>query len=123
MHKSNVPAFLFPEFSNHSRNSHLHHKAINLLCNIIASHDADPRYSSKDLRSRVASLYLPLIGIVLDTLPQLYDPRLEEAAARGNDPDADQGLDDSVARAISGSSVYGHAAPVEPMDMSTVGLR
>ena len=40
----------------------------------MASHDADLRFQDIDIKSRVASLYLPLLGIVMESLNQLYDP-------------------------------------------------
>lgn len=38
----------------------------------MTSHDTDARYSDVDSRARVAVLYLPLLGIVMDTIPQLH---------------------------------------------------
>ncbi|CAG2165677.1 unnamed protein product, partial [Oppiella nova] len=51
----------------------VHSKAINLIRGLMTSHDWDCRYSEPEVKSRIASLYLPLIAIVLDALPQLYD--------------------------------------------------
>ncbi|XP_035909573.1 dedicator of cytokinesis protein 7 [Anopheles stephensi] len=55
-------------------NAQLHGKAIRCLRNLLTSHDLDPRYSEVDARARVAALYLPLLGIVMDVIPQLYTP-------------------------------------------------
>lgn len=38
----------------------------------MTSHDLDPRYSDSTARARVAALYIPLLGIVMDTIPQLH---------------------------------------------------
>lgn len=38
----------------------------------MTAHDLDPRYAEPETRARVAVLYLPLLGIVMDTIPQLY---------------------------------------------------
>lgn len=38
----------------------------------MTTHDSDSRYSDPESRARVAVLYLPLLGIVMDTIPQLY---------------------------------------------------
>ena len=38
----------------------------------MTTHDNDSRYSDPEARCRVAVLYLPLLGIVMDTIPQLY---------------------------------------------------
>ncbi len=51
----------------------LHKKAISALHSLLCSHDADPRYTDPQVRSHIAQLYLPLIPIVMETLPQLYD--------------------------------------------------
>ncbi|KAK2107253.1 Dedicator of cytokinesis protein 7 [Saguinus oedipus] len=51
----------------------LHKKVINMVHNLLSSHDSDPRYSDPQIKARVAMLYLPLIGIIMETVPQLYD--------------------------------------------------
>lgn len=38
----------------------------------MTTHDSDTRYSDAEARARVAVLYLPLLGIVMDTIPQLH---------------------------------------------------
>lgn len=49
-------------------------KAVALLRNLIGHHDWDPRcQENKEVRSKLASLYLPLISIVMDSLSQLHD--------------------------------------------------
>ncbi|CAD7079957.1 unnamed protein product [Hermetia illucens] len=53
-------------------NPSLHGKAIRCIRNLMTFHDLDPRYAEPDARSRVAALYLPLFGIVMDTIPQLH---------------------------------------------------
>ena len=90
-------------------NTSLHHKAINVVKNLMASHDADPRYHDREVKARVAALYLPLIGIVMDILPQLYDPNVESRSRtvqRSKETEY-QGIDQSIAMAIAGSTVYG----------------
>lgn len=51
----------------------LHKKAISAVHSLLCSHDADPRYTDPQVRAHIAQLYLPLIPIVMETLPQLYD--------------------------------------------------
>ncbi|KAJ2944480.1 hypothetical protein O0L34_g3827 [Tuta absoluta] len=46
--------------------------AVNAVLSLLTAHDADPRLSPGDVKARVAALYLPLLGIVLDAQPQLY---------------------------------------------------
>lgn len=49
-------------------------KAVALLRNLIGHHDWDPRcQDNREVRSKLASLYLPLINIVMDSLTQLHD--------------------------------------------------
>lgn len=85
-----------------------------MVCNLLASHDLDPRYRSAEAKARIATLYLPLINIVIDCLPQLYDPATEAQSAQqqvlsgaASRDDASRGIDQTVAMAIAGSSVYG----------------
>ena len=51
----------------------LHKKAISAVHSLLCSHDADPRYTDPQVRAHIAQLYLPLILIVMETLPQLHD--------------------------------------------------
>uniref|UniRef100_A0A671SWQ2 Dedicator of cytokinesis protein 7-like n=1 Tax=Sinocyclocheilus anshuiensis TaxID=1608454 RepID=A0A671SWQ2_9TELE len=91
----------------------LHKKVISVVHNLLSSHDSDPRYADPEVKARVALLYLPLIGIVMETLPQLYDfteshnqwgrpggPGTEEQEAEGNSM-----ISQTVAMAIAGTSV------------------
>uniref|UniRef100_A0A673WXC0 Dedicator of cytokinesis 6 n=1 Tax=Salmo trutta TaxID=8032 RepID=A0A673WXC0_SALTR len=88
----------------------LHKKAISAVHSLMCSHDADPRYTDPQVRTHIAQLYLPLIPIVMDTLPQLHD-FTDTSAARGrhapamqDDGDPDNGtISQSVAMAIAGS--------------------
>ena len=81
-----------------------------MLCNLLASHDSDPRYQDLDIKARIASLYLPLVSIVIDALPQLYDPNHETKARVNqhliNEDIHSTGIDQGIANAISSSSVY-----------------
>jgi len=79
-------------------NSALDSKAVNLVRNLLTCHDGDPRYEDPDCRARVAALYLPLVGIVMDNLTQLHGWQADKG---------DDSLDQSVAMAIAGTSVLG----------------
>lgn len=48
-------------------------KAVNAVLNLLCSHDLDSRYSKPTIKTKIAALYLPLIGIIMDALPQIYD--------------------------------------------------
>lgn len=67
---------ILPHFLMNS-NPVVHNRAIDVVRNLMTSHDTDPRYTLPDVRARVASLYLPLISVIMDALPQLYDPLID----------------------------------------------
>ncbi|ETE63591.1 Dedicator of cytokinesis protein 7, partial [Ophiophagus hannah] len=88
----------------------LHKKAICTLHNLLCSHDSDTRYRDPTVRAQVAQLYLPLIGIIMDALPQLYDftenhlQRGRLASVMVDDGNGDGStISQSVAMAIAGS--------------------
>uniref|UniRef100_A0A8C7I0K5 Dedicator of cytokinesis 6 n=1 Tax=Oncorhynchus kisutch TaxID=8019 RepID=A0A8C7I0K5_ONCKI len=96
----------------------LHKKAISAVHSLMCSHDADPRYTDPQVRTHIAQLYLPLIPIVMDTLPQLHDftdtspARGRHAPAMQDDGDPDNGtISQSVAMAIAGSPLPHAKAP------------
>ncbi|XP_041719148.2 dedicator of cytokinesis protein 7 isoform X3 [Coregonus clupeaformis] len=96
----------------------LHKKAISAVHSLMCSHDADPRYTDPQVRAHIAQLYLPLIPIVMDTLPQLHDftdtspTRGRHASAMQDDGDPDNGtISQSVAMAIAGSPLPHAKAP------------
>ncbi|KAJ7316681.1 hypothetical protein JRQ81_002843, partial [Phrynocephalus forsythii] len=101
----------------------LQKKAISALHNLLCSHDADSRYTDRAVRAHVAQLYLPLIGIVMDALPQLYDftenhsQRGRLASMMTEDSDGDGStISPSVALAIAGSPLpHAHRSTVFPM--------
>ena len=84
-----------------------------MVRNLLASHDIDPRYQHRDVKARIAKLYVPLIGIVIDALPQLCIEsrptvqlqQLQQSVEMKDSSDA-QGIDQNVAMAIAGSSIY-----------------
>ncbi|XP_056426441.1 dedicator of cytokinesis protein 6 isoform X5 [Hyla sarda] len=89
----------------------LQKKAISTLHNLLCSHDTDPRYSEPMVKQSISRLYLPLIGVVLETLPQLYDftadphaQRVRHASSVMDEVDSDGGtISQTVAMAIAGS--------------------
>ncbi|XP_071850435.1 dedicator of cytokinesis protein 7-like isoform X2 [Apostichopus japonicus] len=93
-----------------TRISNLHHQAIDTLLNLLSCHDGDPRFREEGPRIRVASLYLPLLGIAMDALPQIScanaDLRAKPSATIGYDLEPAAPLNQSVAMAIAGTSVY-----------------
>lgn len=64
----------------------------------------------------MASLYLPLIGIVVEALPQLYDPNIELRGRNAQQQEGEvQGITQNVAMAIASSSVYGSPPATSPV--------
>ena len=55
-----------------SRNSKLREQAIEVLRDLLASHDSDSRYNSPEIRARIASIYLPLLSVIMDNYQHLY---------------------------------------------------
>lgn len=54
------------------RNSKLKEQAIQVLRDLLASHDSDSRYNSEECRASIASIYLPLLSVVMDNYQHLY---------------------------------------------------
>ncbi len=54
------------------RDSKLKEQAIQVLRDLLASHDSDSRFNSGECRATIASIYLPLLSIVMDNFPNLY---------------------------------------------------
>ena len=65
-----VPLTLVPLPS--SRNSKLREQAIEVLRDLLASHDSDSRYNNPEIRARIASIYLPLLSVIMDNYQHLY---------------------------------------------------
>ncbi|XP_051965596.1 dedicator of cytokinesis protein 10 isoform X3 [Xyrauchen texanus] len=50
----------------------LRHLALSCLKNLMAKHSLDSRYAMKEKQARIASLYLPLYGLILDNMPRFF---------------------------------------------------
>ncbi|XP_029084059.1 dedicator of cytokinesis protein 7 isoform X7 [Monodon monoceros] len=107
----------------------LHKKVINMVHNLLSSHDSDPRYSDPQIKARVAMLYLPLIGIIMETVPQLYDftethnQRGRPICIATDDYESESGsmISQTVAMAIAGTSVPQLTRPGSFLLTSTSG--
>ncbi|XP_066449720.1 dedicator of cytokinesis protein 6 isoform X4 [Eleutherodactylus coqui] len=112
----------------------LQKKAISVLHNLLCSHDTDPRYSELAVKQSISRLYLPLIGIVMETLPQLYDftadphtQRTRHASSMMDEVDSDGGtISQTVAMAIAGSPLPAvqktPSFPLPPASMRAGGV-
>ncbi|TRY91961.1 hypothetical protein DNTS_035456 [Danionella cerebrum] len=88
----------------------LHKKVISVVHNLLSSHDSDPRYADPDVKARVALLYLPIIGIIMETLPQLHDfteshNQWGRMACEEQEAESNSMISQTVAMAIAGTSV------------------
>ncbi|XP_011501940.1 PREDICTED: dedicator of cytokinesis protein 7 [Ceratosolen solmsi marchali] len=79
----------------------LQNKAIGTVRYLMSCHDADPRYAEPAAKARVAALYLPLLNILMDALPQLYHWDSKE---RSVFTDETGSITQSVALAIAGGA-------------------
>ncbi|GCB65096.1 hypothetical protein scyTo_0013416, partial [Scyliorhinus torazame] len=109
----------------------LHKKAIGAIHNLMSSHDADLRYTDCEVKAHVAKLYLPLIGVVMDTLPQLYDFTAENGNQKGrftastmDEVDAENSsmISQTIAMAIAGSPVP-HPNRGSPFQLPVLGKK
>nr|XP_015216476.1 PREDICTED: dedicator of cytokinesis protein 10 isoform X3 [Lepisosteus oculatus] len=50
----------------------IRHLALAILKNLMAKHSLDERYTDKNKQARIASLYLPLYGLILDNMPRFF---------------------------------------------------
>ncbi|XP_075415020.1 dedicator of cytokinesis protein 8 isoform X2 [Tenrec ecaudatus] len=87
--------------------SRVQRKAVNAIYSLLSSHDLDPRCARPEVKVKVAALYLPLVGIILDALPQFYDftdTRGGKGRANGLDEDQEAGSSapQSVVLAVAG---------------------
>uniref|UniRef100_A0A7M4EVE5 Dedicator of cytokinesis 7 n=1 Tax=Crocodylus porosus TaxID=8502 RepID=A0A7M4EVE5_CROPO len=82
-------------------------KVINMVHNLLSSHDSDLRYSDPQVKARVAMLYLPLIGVIMETVPQLYDFTGRPSCVAVDDYESEGGsmISQTVAMAIAGTSI------------------
>ncbi|XP_060697150.1 dedicator of cytokinesis protein 8 isoform X2 [Hemiscyllium ocellatum] len=83
-------------------------KAVNAIVSLLCSHDLDSRYSKPEIKAKVAALYLPLIGIILDALPLLYDftdARTRKIRPTSSDGETDTNpINPSIASSIAGNA-------------------
>uniref|UniRef100_A0A663FIQ5 Dedicator of cytokinesis 8 n=1 Tax=Aquila chrysaetos chrysaetos TaxID=223781 RepID=A0A663FIQ5_AQUCH len=84
-------------------------KAVSAILSLLSSHDLDPRCSKKEVKIKIAALYLPLVGIILDSLPQLHDFTSKTFLGKGRtgNPEEEQestgAINQNVALAIAGN--------------------
>ena len=77
-------------------------QAIDCIADLIKCHDSDTRYDEPSCRARVASLYLPLLGIVIENFSLLHGAPIDDNSGL---------LSLSVATAIATSSLTSRWVP------------
>ncbi|XP_061674213.1 dedicator of cytokinesis protein 8 [Syngnathoides biaculeatus] len=84
-------------------------KAINAIFSLLCSHDLDHRCVKSEVRAKMAALYLPLVGIIIDSTNYLdftvSDARSAKNKSGGPEDDLDSvpPINQSVAMAIAGN--------------------
>ncbi|KAL4630060.1 dedicator of cytokinesis protein 8 isoform X3 [Arapaima gigas] len=84
-------------------------KAISATYSLLCAHDLDPRCSRPEVRSKIAALYLPLVGIIIDSLNHLDFTVTESRGGKGKtggpeeEADSVTPINQSVAMAIAGN--------------------
>ncbi|XP_066499452.1 dedicator of cytokinesis protein 8 isoform X2 [Hoplias malabaricus] len=84
-------------------------KAINATYSLLCAHDLDARCTRSEVRTKIAALYLPLVGIIIDSINYLDFTVSESRGGKGksNGPEEDfenvTPINQSVAMAIAGN--------------------
>ncbi|KAL7828401.1 hypothetical protein SRHO_G00320350 [Serrasalmus rhombeus] len=84
-------------------------KAINATYSLLCAHDLDARCTRPEVRTKIAALYLPLVGIIIDSINYLDFTVSESRGSKGktNGPEDDfenvTPINQSVAMAIAGN--------------------
>uniref|UniRef100_A0A8C1T9G2 Dedicator of cytokinesis 8 n=1 Tax=Cyprinus carpio TaxID=7962 RepID=A0A8C1T9G2_CYPCA len=87
----------------------LQQKAINATYSLLCAHDLDQRCSRPEVKAKIAALYLPLVGIIIDSInyldftgTALHKPHCKSGGPE-EDPDSITPINQSVALAIAGN--------------------
>lgn len=92
-----------------SEGAKVQRKAINAIYSLLCSHDLDHRCVKSDVRAKMAALYLPLVGIIIDSTNYLdftvSDTRGGKNKSGGPEDDLENipPINQSVAMAIAGN--------------------
>uniref|UniRef100_A0A671PHY5 Dedicator of cytokinesis protein 8-like n=1 Tax=Sinocyclocheilus anshuiensis TaxID=1608454 RepID=A0A671PHY5_9TELE len=87
----------------------LQQKAINATYSLLCAHDLDQRCSRPEVKAKIAALYLPLVGIIIDSINYLDFTVSDSRGGKGKsggpeeDPDSITPINQSVAMAIAGN--------------------
>uniref|UniRef100_A0A2I3LC22 Dedicator of cytokinesis 8 n=1 Tax=Papio anubis TaxID=9555 RepID=A0A2I3LC22_PAPAN len=89
--------------------SKVQRKAVSAIHSLLSSHDLDPRCVKPEVKVKIAALYLPLVGIILDALPQLcdftgVDTRRYRTSGSDEEQEGAGAINQNVALAIAGNN-------------------
>ncbi|KAL2079535.1 hypothetical protein ACEWY4_025279 [Coilia grayii] len=84
-------------------------KAINATYSLLCAHDLDQRCARPEVRAKIAALYLPLVGIIIDSINSLDFTVSDTRGGKGKgggpdeDPDSVNPINQTIAMAIAGN--------------------
>uniref|UniRef100_A0A8C2Q689 Dedicator of cytokinesis 8 n=1 Tax=Cyprinus carpio TaxID=7962 RepID=A0A8C2Q689_CYPCA len=84
-----------------SEGGRVQQKAINATYSLLCAHDLDQRCSRPEVKAKIAALYLPLVGIIIDSIN--YLDFTGTSGGPEEDPDSITPINQSVALAIAGN--------------------
>uniref|UniRef100_A0A8C1C261 Dedicator of cytokinesis 8 n=2 Tax=Cyprinus carpio TaxID=7962 RepID=A0A8C1C261_CYPCA len=92
-----------------SEGGRVQQKAISATYSLLCAHDLDQRCSRPEVKAKIAALYLPLVGIIIDSINYLDFTVSDSRGSKGKsggpeeDPDSITPINQSVAMAIAGN--------------------
>uniref|UniRef100_A0A670KC74 Dedicator of cytokinesis 8 n=1 Tax=Podarcis muralis TaxID=64176 RepID=A0A670KC74_PODMU len=80
-------------------------KAVSAIHSLLSAHDLDKSCLKPEVKVKVAALYLPLVGIILDALPQLHDftGKISRIGSPDEEQEAASQINQNIALAIAGN--------------------
>uniref|UniRef100_A0A673GFA0 Dedicator of cytokinesis protein 8-like n=1 Tax=Sinocyclocheilus rhinocerous TaxID=307959 RepID=A0A673GFA0_9TELE len=92
-----------------SEGGRVQQKAISATYSLLCAHDLDQRCARPEVKAKIAALYLPLVGIIIDSINYLDFTVSDSRGSKGKsggpeeDPDSITPINQSVAMAIAGN--------------------